>query len=262
MKSFALSPRSQFSSAAPAYDSGALIQKDAASRLLSLVEGNLQPRTILDVGCGSGQLTALARERWPAARITAIDAAPGMIDEARRRLPGSGVEWLVRDVMDFPAQDRHDLVLSNCALHWLHPLPDGLAHVANLVGHGGTLAVSMMLRGTLSELHAARRHAAPAMLPLAAMPSAEYVATLLSQAGLTVDAARESQSVQSAPSGADVLRHLNALGLTGGALSRGARGLTRAELHRLREFYDREFRRPDGSVPVSYHVGYFIAEKL
>lgn len=51
--------------------------------------GDLQGRTVLDVGCGSGPYMAEAFRRG-AGQITGIDPAPGMLDLARERLEGIG----------------------------------------------------------------------------------------------------------------------------------------------------------------------------
>jgi len=48
---------------------------------------------VLEVGCGTGAVTALLRERG--AHVTAIDQAPEMLEQARRRLaPDASIEWL------------------------------------------------------------------------------------------------------------------------------------------------------------------------
>ena len=46
---------------------------------------HLEPATIVDLGCGSGGLTATLLERWPAARIIGVDTSEEMIEHARRR---------------------------------------------------------------------------------------------------------------------------------------------------------------------------------
>ena len=43
--------------------------------------------TIVDLGCGPGNSTALLKHRWPSAHITGVDNSPAMLEEARRALP-------------------------------------------------------------------------------------------------------------------------------------------------------------------------------
>lgn len=71
-------------------------------------------RQILDLGCGTGAST-----RWLAERgynVTAVDNAPDMIAEARRRLDSSGlsVEWLQADVraLDPNRSSEYDMALA------------------------------------------------------------------------------------------------------------------------------------------------------
>ncbi len=258
----ALDPAFHFSQAASAYDTDAVIQKTAAARVLHLLSDHAQPRRILDLGCGSGQLTSLLHQRWPAAQLDAVDLARGMIEEARRlHAHAPNIRWIEADAGLYH-EAPYDLVASNCALHWMYPLDLGLRNVASLVARGGTLAISIMLNGTLRELHESRRFAAPAKPPFAQMPSAELVATLLSQTGLAVLSARTEEIVNPFASCDDLMRHLRRMGLTGGALSRSNIPLTRGELTRLRLHYNERYRRSNGYVTATYHLGYFLAERL
>jgi len=76
-----------FSRNAKNYDAYAKVQKKMANTLLDMLDLDSKSRLdILDVGCGTGYLTKLLLDRWPDARITAIDIAPGMIEYARDRL--------------------------------------------------------------------------------------------------------------------------------------------------------------------------------
>ena len=49
-----------------------------------------RPREVVDLGCGSGELTATLAERWPEARVTGLDSSPEMIAAAA---PGSPATW-------------------------------------------------------------------------------------------------------------------------------------------------------------------------
>jgi len=78
---------------------------------------DIDARTITDLGCGTGNLTALLSGRWPSARVIGIDSSPEMIDRARSDHPD--VEWLVADINDWEPSDQVDLLYSNATLHWL-----------------------------------------------------------------------------------------------------------------------------------------------
>jgi ubiquinone/menaquinone biosynthesis C-methylase UbiE len=75
---------------------------------------------VLEVGCGTGQLTErLARSGF---RLTAIDIGPSMIAAARRRLAGAHVLFQATSFEDLAAADASfGLVVSGAAFHWIDP---------------------------------------------------------------------------------------------------------------------------------------------
>lgn len=52
---------------------------------------------VLDLGAGTGLLSAFVRERFPNARLTLVDVAESMLERARQRLGNHGVEYAVYD---------------------------------------------------------------------------------------------------------------------------------------------------------------------
>jgi ubiquinone/menaquinone biosynthesis C-methylase UbiE len=94
---------------------------------------------ILEVGCGTGQLT----ERLAASgfRLTAIDIGASMIAAARRRLAGPEVSFCVTSFEDLSAADAtFDLVISGAAFHWIDP-EIAFSKSARLLRPGGWLAL-------------------------------------------------------------------------------------------------------------------------
>jgi trans-aconitate 2-methyltransferase len=75
------------------------------------------PRTVTDLGCGPGELTAGLAERWPAARITGLDSSPEMIGKARAL--GAPVDFAVGDVSDWQPGPDTDVVVTNAVLQWV-----------------------------------------------------------------------------------------------------------------------------------------------
>ena len=81
----------------------------------SLVEGSM----VLDLGCGTGNLTAVLAEKvGPTGRVTGIDPNRERIYVAKENITSSNVSFVEADGETFP-EDQYDLVLSNYVLHWI-----------------------------------------------------------------------------------------------------------------------------------------------
>ena len=71
---------------------------------------------ILDLGCGTGQLTAQIAATG--AKVVGLDAAEDAIAQCRRNYPQ--IEFIVSNGADFSLNKSFDAVFSNAALHWIH----------------------------------------------------------------------------------------------------------------------------------------------
>ncbi len=102
--------------------------------------GATDPATVVDLGCGPGNLTALLRERWPSASVLGLDSSPEMVAAARAAVPG--VEFRVADLRDWAALDRArvDVLVSNATLQWVPGHLDLLPGLVARVSPGGWLA--------------------------------------------------------------------------------------------------------------------------
>ncbi|MGH3353875.1 MAG: methyltransferase domain-containing protein [Nocardioides sp.] len=100
-----------------------------------------QPKNVVDLGCGPGNLTALAATRWPDARVIGLDSSAPMIDKARASI--DGVHFAVADLRDWAesaAPGSVDVLLSNATLQWVPGHLDLLPAVAGAVSEGGWFA--------------------------------------------------------------------------------------------------------------------------
>lgn len=75
------------------------------------------PKTIVDLGCGPGNSTAVLDARYPNAQLTGIDSSPDMIRKARSTLPHR--EFVVDNMVSYTPPGQVDLFFSNAVLHWL-----------------------------------------------------------------------------------------------------------------------------------------------
>ncbi|TKY86155.1 hypothetical protein EX895_004980 [Sporisorium graminicola] len=158
---------------------------------------------ILDLGCGSGELTLqLAQLVGPSGTIVGVDASGDMIDKATALHQQSGssddlapVTFRVHDAHDpFQEEGQFDKVFSNAALHWMKRSPrQVLLNVHSSLKPGGRFAAElggfMNCIGVRSHLHSAlrKRNLDPALLDPWIFPSPEQYTFWLQDAGFTVD---------------------------------------------------------------------------
>jgi ubiquinone/menaquinone biosynthesis C-methylase UbiE len=75
---------------------------------------------VLEVGCGTGQLTASLVGRG--FELTALDIGPALVAAAQRALGAPEVTFLVSSFEDFAAPDgSFDLIVCATAFHWIDP---------------------------------------------------------------------------------------------------------------------------------------------
>lgn len=111
--------KKNFSRSAPDYDKHAWLQKSMADKLFFLVK-ELQPKRVLDVGCGTGYLTHRLAEHFFPAEVIGIDIAPGMIEVAKRRKHRGNLVFREEDGEKISfEQCFFDLIVSNASLQWM-----------------------------------------------------------------------------------------------------------------------------------------------
>lgn len=153
-------------------------------------------RTVVDLGCGPGQLTPVLRQRWPQAQITGLDSSTDMIARARATNDDPLTSYAVVDAADWTPDHPVDVVVSNAMLQWIPGHADLLRPWMEQIARGGALA--FQLPGNFdAPSHrllwetAARSSYEPFTRGLgpraAALDPADYLA-LLSRPGWEVDA--------------------------------------------------------------------------
>lgn len=144
-----------FGTAAEDYDRIGRVQWAVAhelSRRLALAPLPDRPK-VLEIGCGTGFLTASLMPCLPGVSWLATDIAPEMVWVCERRfLSYPRFEARVMDG-EYPdlAPQSFDLVCSSMAAQWFADLPGTLERLWDLVRPGGTLAISTLGAETFSE---------------------------------------------------------------------------------------------------------------
>lgn len=258
--------RNSFQTAARFYDRSDGIQPDAARRLAAWLPARLSDSAkIMEIGCGTGCFTELLREMYPRNPLWAMDMAPAMVAEARRKVEsrqGTKAEtfWLSEDARSFEPEIKFDLIASNSVLHWLRPLPETVRRLAGWLSSGGQMVCSLMTEGTLLELHEARRAVAPVKAGARhTLPERQAVLAAVRNAGLAVEAEEMEVKVRMSSS-EELLRMLGGQGIAAGFYDSSAL-LNRTELVQLMREYDNAYAVPGGGVSVTWRILCFRAMK-
>lgn len=104
--------------------------------------------TILDLGCGAGQLTNEIAAKG--AHVTGIDSAPSMVAQSRINYPN--VVFQLADACTMTFDNQFDAVFSNAVLHWVRP-PEIAAHnIARALKPGGRFICEFGGKGNVASI--------------------------------------------------------------------------------------------------------------
>ncbi|QUX31808.1 methyltransferase domain-containing protein [Nocardiopsis akebiae] len=106
-----------------------------------------EPRRIVDLGCGTGAGAFALLDRFPGARVTAVDTSDGHLQRLRDKARALGVEERVRtvradlDAPDWPDLGSPDLVWASASMHHMARPDRALRSVHDALAPGGLFAV-------------------------------------------------------------------------------------------------------------------------
>ena len=95
------------------------------------------PGVVVDLGCGSGELTRGLLERWPSASVLGVDSSAAMVAQAARQaLPGR-LEFVHGDLREWQPARPVDVLVSNATLQWVPGHADLLPRLVGALAPGG-----------------------------------------------------------------------------------------------------------------------------
>lgn len=248
--------RRAFGRAAPHYERNATLQREVADELLDRLAGvRIQPRTVLDLGCGTGHATRALARMYRGASVYGVDFAPAMLQSFERGWwPRRRPVPLCADLLQLPFADASvDLLFSSLAFQWIDELPRLFAELRRVLRPEGVLMFSSFGPDTLMELRAAWAEVDDGV-HVNRFPDMHDVGDALLGAGLRDPVMDVDRLVRDYADLRTLMRSIKSIG-AGNAARERRRGLTgRGTLRRLEQAY---VDRGEGGGPrASWEVVY------
>jgi len=248
--------QAKFSKAAGSYDKFAKVQAEVATMLAAKLppsKENPAIGNILEIGCGTGNFTALLAGRFPAAKIVALDFSPEMIEQARAKLPANNIAFACAEAEDFLAETpgkSYDLVASNGSLQWFSDIDRALDNIGRILRPSGGFFCSIFGPGSLPELASGLR----AILGLERMLAAETFPNMdrlrdILQAYFKNSIIEEELLSKEYASAHDLLLHIKKTGTSGWSHTM-QHPLTPSRVNQLDDWFKKTY----GSCKVTYQI--------
>lgn len=100
-------------------------------------------KSIVDLGCGTGDLTAVLADHWPEARVIGVDSSDEMLASAASHADPGRLDFVKGDIAAWRSAQPVDLVVSNAAFHWVPDHDALIGRVAACLAPKGVLAVQV-----------------------------------------------------------------------------------------------------------------------
>ena len=150
---------------------------------------HIEPSMVVDLGCGTGQLTQRLARTFPAATIVGVDLSDGMLTQAASRLAAAGndAQGLMRaDAEQLPfAGSSVDVVVCTESFHWYRDQARSLNEPAGVLRPGGRLLIASIATITSLGDRLLRGATAASGSAIRALPP-HHLRWLLSRAGFEV----------------------------------------------------------------------------
>ena len=255
MSDFKAGVARQFNRASSTYDCHADVQRVMANQLLcSLGSRPGELKSVLELGCGTGYLTAKLAEAFPAARITAVDLAPEMVKVARHKVRAPSVEFLVADAEVHRWEpNSFDVIASNATVQWFESTEGAMRSLAEALRVGGLMLHSTFGPGTFQELNTVLDEIEGPQVRGLSLASPNRWEAILRAAGLRGVGCRQSMVTRHYPG---LLYFLQAVKGSGASFEPNRNPARWSRYRTLKEVvrrYEERFSSPEGVI-VTYEL--------
>ena len=255
--------RRDFEMAAQDYDSVAVLQNEICERLLARLELiKIKPRTVLDVGAGTGKATQHLLKCFRGANVIALDIAMAMLQKTKQRCGWLRKPALVcADAECLPlAEASVDLLFSNLTLQWCNDLEKTLHGFKHTLAPGGLLLFTTFGPDTLQELRNSWSEI-DGHTHVNDFIDMHDIGDALLRAGFSDPVMDMEMMYLTYSEVMQLMRELKLIGARNKTIGRALHLTGKGKLQRLFKAYER-FRNKDGLLPASYEVIYGHAWKM
>lgn len=157
------------------------------------------PKVVVDLGCGPGELTLTLADRWPEARVVGVDSSAEMLEAARAGDAAGRVEWVQAAAEDWDRAETGgpvDVLVTSATLQWVPSHLRLIPSWVSALAPGGTFAMqvpanfdaaSHRLMREVAARHSRADDLAPGLDRAAGTALPETYAALLLEVGADVD---------------------------------------------------------------------------
>lgn len=241
----------RFKKSIESYDENAHAQKAIVQRLMTLLDAYcpLKSGRILEVGCGTGLLTARLKDKYKDCDLFINDLVEDMCSKAASRCQLSLRDCFVGDMEQVNFEGNYDLIVSASTFQWLEHPAETFTRLAGYLCKGGQMVFSTFGEDNYKELKMITGHGL-------VYHSLIGTIELLSDCFEIVHT-EENHYVMEFDDPVKVLKHVKNTGVN--AINR-QQSWTRGKLARFAREYTERFR-VKGHYPLTYHPRYFICRK-
>lgn len=129
------------------YDNKHDFVAEYGKELLEFVPDNNE-QTILDLGCGTGIMTAQLRNLG--SKVVGVDSSKSMINRAKEQF--DNIDFMVCDALDLPFENEFNVVFSNAVFHWIGDHDALLSNVRKVLKADGLLVCEFGANGNIATV--------------------------------------------------------------------------------------------------------------
>ncbi len=238
--------KNTFNKAADHYDLSCELQLNTGTALIDLLKNHYTyTNNMLDVGCGTGIVTKELASAFQYKTFYAIDIADQLLLQAKEKLHKFNVHVELADYNHM--HDIHvefDFIYANLSLHWSNDFASTLISMHGKLNKNGTLAFSIPLLGTFQEIEN--------YCSINKFFSSSQIEAALTRAGFNIIQIKSQYISFDFDNLLKALKSIKSVGTNYVAKE------NRKKITHLKKYIQMN----NESFKLSYHIGYFIINKL